>query len=228
MTTAIDIGLIEDDAHVREGMQRVIAGVPGWRLRFACGSLAEARSAPLHGLVLLLLDIGLPDGCGLDLLPRIPAGTAVLVISAIGDEATVVRAIEQGAAGYLLKDARPKDLIEAIEAVLNGGAPISPGVAAYLLRRLRVQARNGVPDRAETRLSPRSEALESLTARETDVLRVLTRGYSYEESAALLGITRNTVGQHVKQIYSKLAVNSRSEAVFQAIQAGWMSADGRP
>jgi DNA-binding NarL/FixJ family response regulator len=179
-------------------------------------------------LVLLLLDIGLPDGCGLDLLPRIPAGTAVLVISAIGDEATVVRAIEQGAAGYLLKDARPKDLIEAIEAVLNGGAPISPGVAAYLLRRLRVQARNGVPDRAETRLSPRSEALESLTARETDVLRVLTRGYSYEESAALLGITRNTVGQHVKQIYSKLAVNSRSEAVFQAIQAGWMSADGRP
>lgn len=68
--------------------------------------------------------------------------------------------------------------------------------------------------------------LEQLTPRETDVLRALTRGYSYEETGQLLGIARNTVGQHIKQIYSKLAVNSRSEAVFQAIQAGWLTTRG--
>ena len=60
-----------------------------------------------------------------------------------------------------------------------------------------------------------------------EVLRALTRGYSYEEAGELLGISKNTIGQHIKQIYSKLAVNSRSEAVFQAIQAGWLSSDGR-
>lgn len=215
----IEIGLVEDDVHVREGMQRVIASMPQWQLRFACGSLREARRVSMTGVQLLLLDIGLPDGCGLDLLADIAGAIPVLVISAIGDESTVVRAIEQGAAGYLLKDARPKDLIDSILAVLAGGAPISPGVASYLLRRLRDQRRSPAP--------ATSAPLESLTARETDVLRALTRGYSYEEAAVLLGITRNTVGQHVKQIYGKLAVNSRSEAVYQAIQAGWLGTDGR-
>lgn len=214
----IAIGLVEDDPNVRAGVQRVVAGVPGWRMHVVCASLGEARAAPLAEVQMLLLDIGLPDGSGLSLLPLVPATVPVLVISAIGDEATVVQAIEQGAAGYLLKDARPKDLIEAIVAVLEGGAPISPSVASYLLRRMRGVARVPVAD---------ISALEHLTPRETDVLRALTRGYSYEETGNLLGISRNTVGQHVKQIYAKLAVNSRSEAVFQAIQAGWLTADGR-
>lgn len=222
--TRIDIGLVEDDPNVRAGMQRVIAGMPDWRLRFACGSLREARAANMQGLHLLLLDIGLPDGCGLDLLPQIAPGTPVLVISAIGDEATVVHAIEQGAAGYLLKDAHPRDLIDSIRAVLAGGAPISPGVASYLLRRLRAPRD---PPPPAPRAPAQTRLLESLTPRETEVLRALTRGYSYEEAAALLGITRNTIGQHVKQIYGKLAVNSRSEAVYQAIQAGWVSIEGR-
>lgn len=215
----IEIGLVEDDPHVRDGMQRAIGEVPGWNLRFASGSLRDARMQSFAGLGVLLLDIGLPDGCGLDLLPQIRASVPVLVISAIGDEATVVHAIEQGAAGYLLKDSRPRDLIAGIAAVLNGGAPISPGVASYLLRRLRNPTRAAAP----TTLA----ALEALTPREVEVLRALTRGYSYEEAGELLGITRNTIGQHIKQIYSKLAVNSRSEAVFQAIQAGWLNSDGR-
>lgn len=221
MQTAIRIGLIEDDPHVRDGVQRVVAGVPAWCLSFVCASLQEAESAPLDRIDVLLLDIGLPDGSGLTVLARVPASVPVLVISAIGDEATVVRAIEQGAAGYLLKDARAQDLIDAVSAVISGGAPISPGVASFLLRRMRTPA---AP--APTRRSVDSP-LEQLTPRETDVLRALTRGYSYEETGTLLGITRNTVGQHIKQIYAKLAVNSRSEAVFQAIQAGWLSVDGR-
>ena len=215
----IEIGLVEDDPHVRDGMQRAIAEVPEWRLRFACGSLRDARTQSFAGLGVLLLDIGLPDGCGLDLLPQVRASVPVLVTSAIGDEATVVHAIEQGAAGYLLKDSRPRELIAGIVAVLNGGAPISPGVASYLLRRLRNPSRPTPP--------AANNPLEALTPREVEVLRALTRGYSYEEAGELLGISKNTIGQHIKQIYSKLAVNSRSEAVFQAIQAGWLSSDGR-
>lgn len=212
------VGIVEDDDMIRAGVCRVIAAEPGWRVSFACNSLAQARAACWDDLDVLLLDIGLPDGSGLDLLASAPSKLPVLVISAIGDEATVVHAIECGAAGYLLKDARPRDLIEAIRAVLDGGAPISPGVAGYLLRRMRAQT-----------LEPRNaaeSALELLTPRETEVLRALTRGYSYEETGQLLGIARNTVGQHIKQIYSKLAVNSRSEAVYQAIQAGWLTGRG--
>lgn len=217
----IRIGIVEDDPNVRDGVLRVVASVSSWRVAFVCQTLQEAQAADLGQIDVLLLDIGLPDGSGLTLLPRVPQQVPVLVISAIGDEATVVRAIEQGAAGYLLKDARPQDLIDAVSAVVNGGAPISPGVASFLLRRMRTPAAP-MPARRDP-----DSPLEQLTPRETDVLRALTRGYSYEETGTLLGISRNTVGQHIKQIYAKLAVNSRSEAVFQAIQAGWLTVDGR-
>lgn len=217
----IRIGIVEDDPNVRDGVLRVVASVSSWRVAFVCQTLREAQAADLSGIDVLLLDIGLPDGSGLTLLPRVPQRVPVLVISAIGDEATVVRAIEQGAAGYLLKDARAQDLIDAVSAVVSGGAPISPGVASFLLRRMRSPV---APTPAKR--DPDSP-LEQLTPRETDVLRALTRGYSYEETGTLLGISRNTVGQHIKQIYAKLAVNSRSEAVFQAIQAGWLTVDGR-
>lgn len=126
-TTPLAIGIVEDDDNIRAGVCRVIGGEPGWSVRFACDSLEQARAAPLRQIDVLLLDIGLPDGSGLDLLNLVAPGVPVLVISAIGDEATVVHAIECGAAGYLLKDAHPRDLIEAIRAVLDGGAPISLG-----------------------------------------------------------------------------------------------------
>lgn len=218
MTEAIRIGLVEDDPHVRDGIARALSLQPGWRLHALAGSLSQAAKLPLTELELLLLDIGLPDGSGLQLLPQLPRQLPVLVVSALGDEATVVQALEQGAAGYLLKEARAQELIASIQAVLDGGAPISPGVAAHLLRRMR-QPRPPEPH-------PKPPALDQLTARETEVLRILTRGYSYEETARLLGISRHTVGQHIKQIYAKLAVSSRSQAVYQAIQAGWVEASG--
>ena len=216
MSAALRIGLVEDDPHVRDGIARALELQPDWRLVAVAASLAQAAQLPFDALDLLLLDIGLPDGSGLQLLTSLPRRLPVLVVSALGDEATVVQALEQGAAGYLLKEARAQELIASIQAVLDGGAPISPGVAAHLLRRMR-QPRAAEPE-------PRNEALDQLTARETEVLRILTRGYSYEETAKLLGISRHTVGQHIKQIYAKLAVCSRSQAVYQAIQAGWVGA----
>ena len=214
MTGAIRIGLVEDDPHVRDGIARALDTQPGWQLQAVASSLAQAAQLPFAEFDLLLLDIGLPDGSGLRLLPQLPPRLPVLVVSALGDEATVVQALERGASGYLLKEARAQELIASIQAVLDGGAPISPGGAAHLLRRMR-QPRAPEPD-------PRAPALDQLTAREAEVLRILTRGYSYEETARLLGISRHTVGQHIKQIYAKLAVSSRSQAVYQAIQAGWM------
>ena len=220
----IEMGIVEDDPSVREGMERMINVQSNWHLRFACGNLAVARTQDCQGLSMLLLDLGLPDGNGMDLLAELDV--PVLIISSLGDEATVIAAIENGAAGYLLKDARSKDVVAAINSVLEGGAPISPGVASFLLRRTREQARAQLAQRTSESTRD-NDALALLTTRESEVLRALTRGYSYEETGQLLGITRNTVGQHIKQIYSKLAVNSRSAAVFQAIQAGWLDEHGR-
>lgn len=213
-TPRIRLALVEDDMHVRAGFERALAGVPQWPLVGIADSLATARALPWATIDLLLLDLGLPDGDGLQLLPRCRHDCPVLVISALGDEATVVRALEHGAAGYLLKEAEGSELLGAIQAVLDGGAPISPSVAHHLLRRMR---------RARSEHAVAAHAgLEELTPREAEVLRVLTRGYSYEEAARLLCISRHTVGQHIKQIYAKLAVNSRSAAVYEAIQAGWL------
>ena len=213
------IALVEDDPNVRDGIGRALAMQEGWHLVATAGSLSEAQALPWAQIDLVLLDIGLPDGDGLELLSKLPEHCQVLVISALGDELTVVRALEQGAAGYLLKEAHASQLLSAIQAVLDGGAPISPGVAHHLLRRMR----KGLDGATQTR-STRA-GLEELTPRESEVLRVLARGYSYEEAARLLGISRHTVGQHVKQVYAKLAVNSRSQAVFEAIRAGWLESD---
>ena len=212
--TPLRIGIVEDELLVARNISILLSRMGYTALKPVRNYTDAIQMINNDAPDLLLLDIGLPDGSGLRLLPQLPPRLPVLVVSALGDEATVVQALERGASGYLLKEARAQELIASIQAVLDGGAPISPGVAAHLLRRMR-QPRAPEPD-------PRAPALDQLTAREAEVLRILTRGYSYEETARLLGISRHTVGQHIKQIYAKLAVSSRSQAVYQAIQAGWM------
>jgi len=121
----------------------------------------------------------------------------------------VVQSIEAGADGYLLKGAEPAEAANAIRSVLDGGAPISPSVAGHILARMR--GRDSVPPGASG---------PTLSPREIAVLTDLAKGFRYKEVARLQGISPNTVGDHVKSIYRKLAVSSRSEAVFEAVQAG--------
>jgi DNA-binding NarL/FixJ family response regulator len=103
----------------------------------------------------------------------------------------------------------------------QGGAPLTPSVAAHLLKRL-TRPKSAIATETAAPAKFLDSALESLTPREGEVLLALARGYSYAEAAALLGISAHTIGNHVKNIYSKLAVNSKSAAVFAALQAGWL------
>lgn len=176
------------------------------------GSEALCREPP----DVLLVDLGLPDGNGLDLIREardLSRRILILVITVFGDETSVVGAIEAGAQGYLLKAEAPADLRETVRQILSGGAPISPGIASHLLRRFQ---------EAESPDSPRH--LE-FTRRERDVLSLMVKGLPYGEAAKVLGVTRNTVAGYVKSIYTKLEVNSRGEAVYEALSQGIVDLD---
>ncbi len=215
----LTIAVVEDQSLLRERLRRIFAAQSDWKLIWEAESLMQARQkiGTHAGADLVILDLGLPDGSGLSLLPELISRSKVLIFSVLGDEDNVIRALEWGAAGYLLKETQTPELVAAIESVKLGGAPLTPSVAAHLLKRLANTTRETV---AATKLS--HPALESLTPRESEVLLALARGYSYEEAGVLLGISPHTIGHHVKSIYNKLAVNSKSAAVFEAVQAGWI------
>ena len=129
-----------------------------------------------------------------------------MVISVLADDHTVLEAIEAGAAGYLLKDAEAIELVEAIEELCAGRSPISSSIARIIVRRLNAP--------------PQAAALPTLTARESEILWGIAKGFTYAELAQQLGISRQTVPVHVKNIYRKLEANNRSEAVFEASRLG--------
>ena len=130
----------------------------------------------------------------------------VLVISVLNDEASVVTAIAAGASGYILKDALPEDIAETVEVVLQGHSPLSAGIARFLLRRLH------------TKDEPSPLGMPKLTKREIDILWGIAKGFTYNDIADSLGISRKTVPNYIKSIYRKLEVTNRSEAVFEALQ----------
>ncbi len=159
-----------------------------------------------------LIDLDLGDGSGLELIEDVrQQNKQSLVLSVFGDEESVVGAVAAGADGYLLKDVSSNQLGQSIAAVIAGEAPISPTVAGHLLRKVRSTQRD--TKRAVCDVG-------RLTPRETEVLEKLSRGYTYQEVGDQCGITYNTVSYHVKQIYEKLHVNSRSEAIYKAVNGG--------
>lgn len=215
--------VIEDEAQTRERLARAVAADPALAL---CGTAANCAEARIlfaeHRPQAVLVDLGLPDGDGAALIRELSAASAetlFMVITVFGDEAHVVEAIKAGASSYLLKDASALKVARSIHEMLAGGSPISPGVARYLLQRMQLPA--------EPR---RVEATAQLSSRERDVLSLVAKGYAYQEIGEALQVSVNTVGSHVKQIYRKLAVSSRGEAVYEAVQQGLISdlASGRP
>ncbi|WP_245644854.1 response regulator [Hydrogenophaga flava] len=220
------IVLLEDDERLRGFFEQSIRQHPALEL---CASFNRLREAQVwleaNPVDLLLTDLALPDGHGLELIYRLQKmqpNCETLVISVLGDEDTVLACVEAGAVGYIHKDTQPDDMGQIIVDVKRGASPISPMLARKLLQRLR-QA-----DSAEA--SPAVPAVASveavkLTARETDVLRLIARGYTYAEIGEMEGISKHTVQMHIKNLYGKLAVNSRGQAVYQA---GLMGLVGPP
>lgn len=201
------IAIIEDDPVVRQYFMRILAGSEEHDVVGIAPDMATGRALIALRPDLFLMDIGLPDGSGYDLVPDIKAGCGAkaLIISAFGDRETVVRALSAGADGYLLKDSTPAQILDGIAITLDGGAPVSPAAAVYLLDLLRNPAQAAPSE-------PRIEGT-GLTPREIDLLRAFAAGLSYKEAARNLGISPHTVGNHVKSIYRKLEVQTRSDAL---------------
>jgi DNA-binding NarL/FixJ family response regulator len=205
------VAIIEDDFVLRDELARVVSLAPDLEVVGVADGLARGRGLLNRNIDVLLIDLALPDGSGIDLIREIDAHRGkikIIVISVFGDARSVVQSIEAGADGYLLKGTEPAEAAAAIRTVLEGGAPISPAVAGHILARMR--------NREQTTAAPGP----ALSPREVLVLTDLAKGFRYKEVARLQGISPNTVGDHVKSIYRKLAVSSRSEAVFEAVQAG--------
>lgn len=207
------IAIVEDDPNLLDHFIEIITAAVDFDLAGAASSVRGARDLIRLEPDLFLLDIGLPDGSGLDLVPDIRAAieTRVLIVTSFGDRETVVSAIRAGADGYLLKDSEPEDIADGIRATLDGGAPISAAAATYLLERLRS---------GEPLVESAVEEHDGLSEREVELLNLFARGLTYKEAATQMGISPLTVGSYVKTVYSKLAVNSRSEAVYEALKTG--------
>lgn len=211
--------IVEDTPETRARFVDIVQRQPELRLVAAVGTLAEARGAASALLPrVILLDLGLPDGSGITLIRELVArgdAAETLVISVMGDEASVLDAIAAGAGGYLLKDAGENEIIAAVHQLIDGGAPLSPSIAVHLMRRLKK-----APATIEPSPSGTAGRLAELSEREIEMLRMIAKGLSYEEVAQILGLRWNTVASYAKGIYRKLQVHGRTEAAFEAVQMG--------
>lgn len=202
--TPIRVLVIEDDAGVREGLVALLQQDAALRCLGAFGSVEEALEAMPEADV-ALLDVNLPGLSGIEgarlFKERHPA-LQVVMLTVYEDSERIFRALQAGASGYLLKRTSPARLLEAIEEVHRGGSPMSSQIARKVVQSFQ-------EDR------PDVKALEEahLTARERQILDLLAQGYLYKEIAAALFITVETVRTHLRRIYEKLHVRSRTEAV---------------
>ena len=209
----ITILLVEDDPPTLWRLQDALDKA-GFDVA-AAQNLAEAR-ASLAGRIprVLLTDLQLPDGHGVELIRETRArhpDTEIMVISALGDEETVISAITVGATGYILKDAFPSDIAATVRDLVAGHSPISASIARFIVRRTQASAEPPPGPELNT---------AKLTPREIDILWGIAKGFSYAEIADNLGMSRQTVPGHIKSIYRKLEVHTRGEAVFEAVQQG--------
>jgi len=205
----LGVVIIEDMRDVREGLSALINGTTGFRCTGAYRTMEEALAqiAPARTDV-ILTDIGLPGMSGIDgiraLRERMPA-VPILALTVYDSDDQVFRALCAGASGYLLKNTPPARLLDSLKEVAAGGAPMSPEVARRVLRLFR-------------EFQPPVQASYHLTPQELELLKLLVDGHHKKTAATALGISVNTVSFHLKHIYEKLQVHSKSEAVAKALR----------
>jgi DNA-binding NarL/FixJ family response regulator len=220
--------ILEDEPYWRETIERIFSNSPHFEVLAVCRNLKEAlRTIRDREFDLLIADLGLPDGSGIDAIRatrRLRPAADVLVATVFADQETVVSAVCAGATGYILKDSAPADWIKAIEDLSQGRSPLSPRIARHILRMIQEPSRSRrFQAGADRRPAPAPSSLIDdigLTSRELEVLRLVAKGFSLVEVAQLLHVSHTTTRSHAKSIYSKLEVNSRGEAVFEAHKLG--------
>lgn len=222
---AVGVLIVEDDAVTRKALCLAVEAVPALKLLAEFDSVKPALDwLESNSADVLLTDLGLPDGSGLEIIHacarRHPA-TDIMVVTMSSDEENVLACIEAGAAGYVLKDAGRMDIARAILDLRDGGAPMSPAIARMVLAKVRDGKKTASSVHAP------SNAPTSLTKREAAILDLIAQGDSYGEVAKVLSVSVGTVQTHIKNIYGKLSVHSRGEAVFEAHRRGLLQL-GKP
>jgi len=218
----IKILLAEDHIVVREGTKKLLESQGDFKIVGEANNGEEAveltkRLRP----DVVIMDIAMPKLSGIEATKQIKAlypGTAILVLTGYDNDEYVFALIEAGAAGYLLKEASGDELINAIRLVIAGEPVLHPRILRKILDRLRTP----VEDNAEL------VSVEFLTAREMEVLGLASRGMSNAEIADSLYLSVRTVQAHLRSIFNKLGVGSRSEAIVYALKKGWLSLDQLP
>jgi DNA-binding NarL/FixJ family response regulator len=205
----IRVVIIEDLREVREGLAMLITGTSG----FCCAGSYRTMEDALSGIAgsrpdVILTDIRLPGMDGIEgtrlLRGRFPA-VPILALSVYDDDENVFNAICAGASGYLLKSTAPARLLESLREVVDGGAPMSPDVARRVITLFR-------------EFRPPARASYDLTPQETELLKLMVEGHHYKTAAREMGISINTVSFHLKHIYEKLQVHSKTEAVAKTLR----------
>ena len=211
----ITVLLADDHAVVRAGIRQFLEHAPDIDVVAEADDGAMARALiEEHQPDVAVLDIQMPEASGIEVTRWVRAhhaGTGVLVLTAYDDDPYVMAVLEAGANGYVLKTASPAEIIQAVREVNEGKSALDPSIARKLMDHIAGQ-----------RMAPK---YESLTGRELEVLQLTAQGYTNKAIGLQLGISDRTVQGHLAKIYSKLDVNSRTEAVMRAVSLGWLDAD---
>jgi DNA-binding NarL/FixJ family response regulator len=208
MTTCIAI--VEDNEEILAMLQRIVARAPQLQCVCTCANgEAAMQMIPAHKPQVVIMDLQLPDFSGIECtirLKRVMPEIQILVYTVYGDNEQVFKALEAGASGYLLKRSTPEEILQAIVDVHQGGAPMTGEIARKVVQSFR--KKEAAPVR-ET---------EGLTTREEEILGLLARGFVTKEIAEQLSVSVDTVRFHLKNIYAKLHVRSRTEAVVKYLR----------
>jgi DNA-binding NarL/FixJ family response regulator len=200
----IRVSIVEDNRGTRESLSELLARAPALRCVGAHPNGEEAlRHIPAEEPDVVLMDINLPGMSGIECVARIKERlpkTQVLMLTTYEESDLIFDSLRRGASGYLLKNMPPSELIQAVEQVHSGGAPMSMQIARKVVSHFQ-------------RIKQSASEVEQLTKREHEILALLAKGYLYKEIADLLGITLSTVRAHLHTIYEKLHVQSRTQAV---------------
>ncbi|MCC5932070.1 MAG: response regulator transcription factor [Cyclobacteriaceae bacterium] len=206
---AVNTLIYEDNALLRESISSLVSGNPALNFLAAYEDVKQVEEQVKKWKPdLILMDIEMPGRSGIEatqLIRKSNAKVAIIILTVFDDSENVLNAIKAGASGYMLKKHISDRLFIAIEEVMEGGAPMSPGVARLVIQSMH---------------KPANENLYQLTGREKEILTSLSKGNSYKMIASDLEISIDTVRTHIKRIYEKLQVHSQTEAVSKAINEG--------
>jgi DNA-binding NarL/FixJ family response regulator len=209
VTRPIKVVVIEDQRRIRQGLDALISGTDGFCCSSAYGSMEDALARPWGEIPdVALIDIGLPGMSGIEgirLLRQKYPSTALVMLTIYEDDERIFDALCAGACGYLLKKTPPARLLESLQDAMKGGAPMSPEVARRVIGLFRS-------------ISPPEQADYNLTPHEIRLLKLLVEGHNYKTAAAAIGVSFNTIAFHMQNIYQKLQVHSKSEAVAKALR----------